>query len=65
MLSTGTFVTVIDACVRFLFGWRSGNNSNATKKCVYRHLYSYASVKTMVVSSFFIISLVPIGVFDA
>ncbi|KAI9484135.1 MAG: Alpha/Beta hydrolase protein [Benjaminiella poitrasii] len=47
-ISPPLFVKVIDASVRFLFGW-TGNNMTADQKTVsYQHLYSLTSVKSLV-----------------
>lgn len=51
IISPPLFVKVIDASVRFLFGW-TGDNMTADQKTVsYQHLYSLTSVKSLVVSS--------------
>ena len=47
-LSPGLFVTTIDLCVRYLFGWRTASMSRLRKKLCYPHLYSPSSVKTVV-----------------
>lgn len=50
LISPPLFVKVIDASVRFLFGW-TGDNMSADQKTVsYQHLYSLTSVKSLVVS---------------
>ncbi|KAI8801019.1 sterol esterase-like protein [Cladochytrium replicatum] len=46
ILSPRTYAAVIDACMWFLFGWTSQCIDH--KNIVYRHLYSYTSVKTVV-----------------
>ncbi|CAO3647601.1 unnamed protein product [Mucor fragilis] len=48
IISPPLFVKVIDASVRFLFGW-TGDNMSADQKTVsYQHLYSLTSVKSLV-----------------
>ncbi|KAG2236776.1 hypothetical protein INT48_006960 [Thamnidium elegans] len=48
LISPPLFVKVIDASVRFLFGW-TGDNMSADQKTVsYQHLYSLTSVKSLV-----------------
>ncbi|ORZ18776.1 Alpha/Beta hydrolase protein [Absidia repens] len=48
MVSPPLFVQIIDACVRFLFGWTGKNISSEQKLVSYQHLYSPTSVKTLV-----------------
>ena len=42
------FAKVIDSSLRWLFDWHSENISNDQKIAAYAHLYSYASVKSVV-----------------
>ncbi|KAK5670802.1 hypothetical protein BDV3_005007 [Batrachochytrium dendrobatidis] len=46
ILSPETFSSIIDMACRFLFGWKA--NYMDAKHIVYRHLYSYSSVKIVV-----------------
>ncbi|KAJ3214633.1 cholesterol esterase [Clydaea vesicula] len=46
MLSPKTFATVIDIAIKFLFSWDS--KFMLDKQVVYRHLYSFSSVKVCV-----------------
>ncbi|KAI8331187.1 Alpha/Beta hydrolase protein [Chlamydoabsidia padenii] len=48
MVSPPMFVRIIDACVRFLFGWTGTNMTPEQKLVSYQHLYSPTSVKTLV-----------------
>lgn len=42
------YVKVLDLCMKFLFNWHSGNMSFQQKTASYYHLYSFASVKSLV-----------------
>ncbi|KAJ7647605.1 Alpha/Beta hydrolase protein [Roridomyces roridus] len=42
------FATVIDTSLRWLFAWNSHNISTLQKTAAYAHLYSFASVKSVV-----------------
>lgn len=42
------YVKVLDTAMRFLFGWHSSNMSFEQKTASYYHLYSFASVKSLV-----------------
>lgn len=42
------YVKVLDTAMRFLFGWHSKNMSFQQKTASYYHLYSFASVKSLV-----------------
>ncbi|KAF9476355.1 triacylglycerol lipase [Pholiota conissans] len=42
------FATVIDSSLRWLFDWHSKNISDEQKVAAYAHLYSFASVKSVV-----------------
>ncbi|KAG9312007.1 Alpha/Beta hydrolase protein [Chiua virens] len=42
------FTSIIDASLRFLFSWDSRNITTTQKTAAYAHLYSYASVKSVV-----------------
>jgi lysosomal acid lipase/cholesteryl ester hydrolase len=48
LLSPEFFAWSMDKAVRFLFGWRMEHISQAEKARVYRHTYSYSSVKQVV-----------------
>lgn len=48
IISPPLFVKVIDASVRFLFGWTGDNMSTDQKTVSYQHLYSLTSVKSLV-----------------
>lgn len=49
IISPPLFVKVIDASVRFLFGWTGANMTSDQKTVSYQHLYSLTSVKSLVV----------------
>lgn len=42
------YVKVLDTAMKFLFGWHSSNMSFQQKAASYYHLYSFASVKSLV-----------------
>lgn len=42
------YVKILDSAMRFLFGWHSQNMSFQQKTASYYHLYSFASVKSLV-----------------
>ncbi|KAH7915067.1 triacylglycerol lipase [Hygrophoropsis aurantiaca] len=42
------FAAVIDASLRFLFNWHNANITQSQKIAAYAHLYSFASVKSVV-----------------
>ena len=42
------YVKLLDTCMRFLFNWHSNNMSLQQKFASYYHLYSFASVKSLV-----------------
>eukprot|EP01100_Stratorugosa_tubuloviscum_P003345 TRINITY_DN1809_c0_g1_i1.p1 TRINITY_DN1809_c0_g1~~TRINITY_DN1809_c0_g1_i1.p1 ORF type:complete len:428 (+),score=179.31 TRINITY_DN1809_c0_g1_i1:107-1390(+) len=48
ILSRLFFVQVIDFSCKYLYGWNLSNTNNQNKMLLYAHLYSYASVKTVV-----------------
>ncbi|RKP37945.1 Alpha/Beta hydrolase protein [Dimargaris cristalligena] len=48
LLPTDLFVSVLDVCLDFLFGWKTLNMSPTTKAVCYHHLYSFSSVKSIV-----------------
>ncbi|CAO3638410.1 unnamed protein product [Cunninghamella blakesleeana] len=50
VVSPPIFVSIIDTCVQFLFGWKGKNMSPEQKIVSYQHLYSTTSVKSLVVS---------------
>lgn len=49
VFSPPLFVQLIDAAVRFLFGWHCKNMSERQKLVSYQHLFSMTSVKSIVV----------------
>ncbi|KAJ1970373.1 cholesterol esterase, partial [Dimargaris verticillata] len=48
MLSRSLHVWIYDRCLRFLFGWQCRNITAQAKHICYDHLYSFASVKSIV-----------------
>ena len=42
------YVKILDLCMKFLFNWHSSNMSFQQKTASYYHLYSFASVKSLV-----------------
>ena len=49
VLPRSIYVGVIDMAVHFLFGWTTRNISTPSKEVCYGHLYSFTSVKVIVV----------------
>jgi lysosomal acid lipase/cholesteryl ester hydrolase len=52
LLHPTTYAAIIDLAVKFLFGWRSRSMSLVQKAVSYQHLYSFTSVRILVVSPF-------------
>ncbi|KAF9173621.1 cholesterol esterase [Mortierella sp. AD010] len=48
LLHPTTYATVIDAAVKFLFGWNCRSMSRVQKAVSYQHLYSFTSVRILV-----------------
>ncbi|KAG0221391.1 cholesterol esterase [Mortierella sp. GBA43] len=48
LLHPTTYATLIDAAVKFLFGWESQSMSPVQKAVSYQHLYSFTSVRILV-----------------
>lgn len=49
LLHPTTYATFIDMAVKFLFGWKSQSMSLVQKAVSYQHLYSFTSVRILVV----------------
>lgn len=47
-LSRDAFVNVLDKCMNLLFNWTNSNMTHSQKRIHYQHLYSFASVKSVV-----------------
>lgn len=52
LLHPTTYAAIIDLAVKFLFGWRCQSMSLVQKAVSYQHLYSFTSVRILVVSPF-------------
>lgn len=50
VLSPRAYSYLIDYAMKYLFNWHSKNVSRADKDVIYSHLYSFTSVKLIVVS---------------
>jgi lysosomal acid lipase/cholesteryl ester hydrolase len=48
LLYAPIYTQIIDAAIRWLFGWRNHNIATSQKIAAYAHLYSCASVKSVV-----------------
>lgn len=48
ILSPQLFVAGVDRAIRFLFDWSAATISQSRKVELYQHIFSYASVKTVV-----------------
>lgn len=50
VLSPPIYTELLDRCMKFLFGWNGKNMTKDQKSVSYSHLYSFTSVKSLVVS---------------